>query len=78
MRIKANAIVIKPGTRIKLGKYPGRSAATPSRQTLAIKAMVAMYEEIFSEKYDCGDGYEIARASKSNPNIHPSSDIDPN
>ena len=63
---------------MKLGKYPGRSAATPSRQLLAIKAIVALYEEIFSENFDSGDGYERARASSSKPKIHPSSEIEPN
>jgi len=41
MRINARAIVIKPGNKIKLGKYPGFNAAIPNKQVLAISEIVA-------------------------------------
>jgi hypothetical protein len=40
--MKASAMVINPGINIKLGKYPGFKAATPSKQLLAINAIVAL------------------------------------
>ncbi len=45
---------------------------------LAIKAIVAAYEEIFSEFLAIPPGYESEREIKSNPRIQPSSVIDPN
>jgi hypothetical protein len=42
-------MVRKPGIKINVGKYPGLIAATPNKVPLAINAIVAAYEEIFSE-----------------------------
>jgi hypothetical protein len=78
IRIKASAIVINPGSKIKLGKYPGFNAATPSKQVLDMRAIVALYEEILSENLLSGDKYESDTESSSKPNIQPSSVIEPN
>ena len=63
--------MIKPGSKIKLGKYPGFNAATPSKQVLDISAIVALYEEILSENLLSGDKYESDIESSSSPNIQP-------
>ena len=78
IRIKASAIVIKPGSKIKLGKYPGFNAATPSKQVLEMSAIVALYEEILSENLLSGDKYESDIESSSSPNIQPLSEAEPN
>ena len=78
IRIKASAMVIKPGNKIKLGKYPGFSAATPSKQVLEMSAIVALYEEILSENLLSGDKYESDIASSSRPKIQPLSVAEPN
>ena len=53
-------------------------AAIPSRVLLAIKAIVALAEEIFSENFDFGDEYVSEIASSNKPRIQPSSVIEPN
>ena len=53
-------------------------AAIPSRVLLAIKAIVALTEEIFSENLDLGEEYVSEVASSSKPIIQPSSVIEPN
>jgi len=76
--IKANAIVINPGSKIKLGKYPGFKAAIPSKVVLAIKAIVALYEEILSENFVSADSYDRDIESSNRPAIQPSSVMEPN
>jgi len=78
IRIKASAIVIKPGNKIKLGKYPGFNAATPRRQVLDMSAIVALYEEILSENLLSGDKYESDIEISNRPNIQPLSVAEPN
>ena len=78
IRIKARAIVIKPGNKIKLGKYPGFNAATPSKQVLDMRAIVALYEEILSENLLSGDKYERDIEISRSPIIQPSSVTEPN
>ena len=53
-------------------------AAIPSRVLLAIKAIVALTEEIFSENLDLGEEYVSEVASSNKPSIQPSSVIEPN
>ena len=53
-------------------------AAIPSRVLLAIKAIVALTEEIFSENLDLGEEYVSEVASSDKPSIQPSSVIEPN
>ena len=53
-------------------------AAIPSRVLLAIKAIVALTEEIFSENLDLGEEYVSEAASSNKPSIQPSSVIEPN
>ena len=70
--------MIKPGSKIKLGKYPGFNAATPSKQVLEMSAIVALYEEILSENLLSGDKYESDIESSSRPSIQPLSLAEPN
>ena len=53
-------------------------AAIPSRVLLAIKAIVALTEDIFSENLDLGEEYVSEVASSNKPSIQPSSVIEPN
>ena len=78
IRIKASAIVIKPGNKIKLGKNPGFNAAIPSKVVLAINAIVALYEEILSENLLSCESKESETEIRNNPRIQPSSVIEPN
>jgi hypothetical protein len=41
--------VINAGRSMNSGKYPGFSAAIPSKDALAINEIVALYEEILSK-----------------------------
>ena len=70
--------MIKPGIKIKLGKYPGLNAATPNKQPLAISATVAPYDETFSEVLFSGDENKSEVESRTKPIIQPSSVIAPN
>jgi len=76
--MKASAIVIKPGNKIKFGKNPGFNAAIPNKVVLATNAIVALYEEILSENLLSCESKESEIEIKNNPIIQPSSVIDPN
>ena len=53
-------------------------AAIPNKVPLAINAIVAAYEEIFSEFLVTPPGYERDSEISNNPNIQPSSLNEPN
>ena len=78
IRIKASAIVIKPGSKIKLGKNPGFKAAIPNKVVLAINAIVALYEDILSENLLSCESKESETEIRYKPRIQPSSVIAPN